>query len=57
MAIFFPDNDNRKSRVIQLGSNSQQYLYQAETDYAEFMKLLEVVRELLIKTTSSSAAA
>ena len=43
MPIFFPDNDNRKTRVIQLGSEAQDYLYQAQKDYEDFETLLTTV--------------
>lgn len=43
MLIFFPDNDNRKTRVIQLGSDAQEYLYQAKEDYDTFEALLSTV--------------
>jgi hypothetical protein len=43
MPIFFPDNDNRKTRVIQLGSDAQEYLYRAKEDYDTFEALLTTV--------------
>ena len=43
MPIFFPDNDNRKTRVIQLGSDAQEYLHQAKEDYDTFEALLSTV--------------
>ncbi len=43
MPIFFPDNENRKTRVIQLGSDAQEFLYQAKEDYETFEALLTTV--------------
>ena len=43
MSIFFPDNDKRKTRVIQLGSDAQEFLYQAKEDYDTFEALLSTV--------------
>jgi hypothetical protein len=43
MPIFFPDNDNRKKRVLELGSEAQNYLYQAQQDYNTFTSLLTTI--------------
>jgi hypothetical protein len=43
MPIFFPDNDNRKARVLELGSEAQNFLYQATDDFNTFTALLSTV--------------
>jgi hypothetical protein len=45
MPIFFPDNENRKMRVIQLGSDAQQTLYQAQKDYETFEATLPMINQ------------
>jgi hypothetical protein len=40
MSIFFPDNDKRHDRLIQLGADTQGFLTQAKTHYQEFRSLL-----------------
>jgi hypothetical protein len=54
MPIFFPDNDNRKARVIQLGSDAQEYLYQAHTDYTDFEALLKIVNNSIADTYTAA---
>jgi hypothetical protein len=39
MSIFFPDNDNRRNRLIQLSSNTQSFLNDAKKAYQEFTSL------------------
>lgn len=45
MGIFFPDNDNRKARVLELGSEAQNFLYQATEDFNTFTALLATVNQ------------
>lgn len=45
MGIFYPDNDNRKARVIELGSEAQNYLHQGSEDYGTFQALLADVNK------------
>jgi hypothetical protein len=39
MSIFFPDNDNRRNRLIELSSDSQSFLSDAKNSYKEFTDL------------------
>ena len=39
MSIFFPDNDNRRSRLIELSSDTQSFLNDAKKAYQEFTSL------------------
>lgn len=50
MPIFFPDNDKRKSRVIELGSDAQNYLFQAQSDYEQFETLLTTINNQIANT-------
>jgi hypothetical protein len=39
MSIFFPDNDNRRARLIELSSDTQDFLNDAKNAYQEFTTL------------------
>ncbi|WDH83257.1 hypothetical protein [Paenibacillus urinalis] len=39
MSIFFPDNDKRQARLIELSSDTQNFLNQLKNNYAEFTLL------------------
>ena len=39
MGIFFPDNDKRQTRLIELSTDTQEFLFEATTDYTDFRKL------------------
>lgn len=39
MGIFFPDNDKRKFRLIEMATDAQEFLFESTTDYDEFKKL------------------
>ncbi|MEC2074423.1 hypothetical protein [Alkalihalophilus marmarensis] len=43
MPIFFPDNDKRKTRLIELATDTQNYLHDAANEYQEFKALLDHV--------------
>lgn len=48
MSIFFPDNDNRRNRLTQLGSDCQDFLTQAQSYYAEFKTLNSQVNSQIV---------
>jgi len=50
MPCFVPDNDNRKTRVVQLGAEAQEFLFEAQKDYAAFQDLLTVVNGQITNT-------
>jgi hypothetical protein len=43
MPIFFPDNEHRQSRLIELGTDTQTFLFDATNGYAQFKTLLDQV--------------
>lgn len=45
MPIFFPDNDKRKTRLIEMATDTENFLYDATTSYADFKALCDVVNK------------
>jgi hypothetical protein len=45
MSIFFPDNDNRHDRLIQLSSDAQTFLQAAKSDYTTFRSLIAEINQ------------
>jgi hypothetical protein len=45
MPIFFPDNQNRQTRLIELGTDTQTFLFDAATAYADYKALLDIVNQ------------
>ncbi|MCM3782536.1 hypothetical protein M3231_06095 [Neobacillus mesonae] len=45
MPIFFPDNDKRKTRLIELATDTENFLYDATTYYRDFKSLCNVVNK------------
>jgi hypothetical protein len=43
MSIFFPDNDKRHTRLIELSSDAQSFLQASKNSYAEFKTLIAAV--------------
>ncbi|MBD0254429.1 MAG: hypothetical protein ICV83_01820 [Cytophagales bacterium] len=49
MSLFYPDNDKREKRVLELASDTQKYFSWAETDYNRFAVLLEDVNSQIAR--------
>lgn len=47
MTIFYPDNDKRTERVLELGTDAQSFLYQSTLDYGTFTTLMSTVNQQL----------
>lgn len=45
MPIFFPDNEKRKERLIELGTDAEDYLQESVSDYQSFQTLLKEVNK------------
>ncbi|MCM3782535.1 hypothetical protein M3231_06090 [Neobacillus mesonae] len=45
MSIFYPDNEKRKARLIELSADTQTFLYQLKGKYAEFKELSEEINK------------
>jgi hypothetical protein len=41
MPIFFPDNQNRQTRLIELGTDTQNFLFDTATNYGNFKAILD----------------
>ncbi|MFD2179640.1 hypothetical protein [Veronia pacifica] len=47
MSITYPDNEKRQTRLVELGTDAQDYLFQAQTDYDTFEELLGEVNQVI----------
>ncbi|MBN3524538.1 hypothetical protein [Paenibacillus apiarius] len=48
MPIFYPDNEKRKVRLLELATDTQNFFYEATADYEDFKKLCEVVNKQIV---------
>ncbi|WP_019419517.1 hypothetical protein [Paenibacillus sp. OSY-SE] len=48
MGIFFPYNDKRKVRLLELSTDTEHFFYDATADYQDFKKLCEVVNKQIV---------
>jgi hypothetical protein len=48
--IFFPDNDKRQTRLIELGTDSQNFLYEATNIYEKFQQQCIETNQLILDT-------